>query len=84
MGDSTTKLRLLVNASQPQFHKHFTKEKYGGDHQLENIVFSVGLNDLRDGTSVDQVVDDMKCLIEETQNKYTNSQVFICSILPVT
>jgi hypothetical protein len=59
------------------------KIRSGGSHQMENIIFCVGLNDLRNGNNVDLVVADMKRLTEETQYRHPRCSIYVCSILPV-
>jgi hypothetical protein len=91
VGDSTTKLidkrrvihhSIISKCRAATIADAFHKIRTGGTHQMDKIIFCVGLNDLRDGNSIDQVVDDMKCLIEETQYRHAGWDVYVCSILP--
>ena len=53
------------------------------DHVKEKVIFCVGLNDLRDGAEVSQIVQDMRELIEETLHRHPRCYIYVCSILPV-
>lgn len=92
VGDSVTKLidkrRLLKNQTVSKcragtISEAFYKIQNGGTHEMKNIIFCVGLNDIRNNTNTDQIVDDMKCVLEETQHKHPHCNVYVCSILPV-
>jgi CHASE3 domain sensor protein len=90
IGDSTTKLvdkRQLLKQETISKCRAATvndanvKISTGGSHEMDKIVFCVGLNDLRDGKSVNQVVEDMKYLIDETIYRHPRSIIYVCSIL---
>ena len=92
VGDSTVKLldkrRLYRNQTISKcragtIYEAFQKIRTGGSHQMKNIILCVGLNDIRNGNNVDAIVDDMKCLLEETQLRHPECSVHLCSILPV-
>jgi predicted house-cleaning noncanonical NTP pyrophosphatase (MazG superfamily) len=92
MGDSTTKLidkrRLLRQeyvsmCRAATIQDAYEKINIGGPHPMDKIVFNVGLNDIRNGSSIPEIVEDMKDLIHETQYKHPGCSLYICSILPV-
>jgi lysophospholipase L1-like esterase len=58
------------------------KIRTGSTHELEKVIFCVGLNDLRNGVEVRHIVNDMKRLIEETLYQHPRCYVYLCSILP--
>lgn len=92
VGDSTTKLldkRVLLKSETISKCRATTindanaKISSGGPHEMDKVVFCVGLNDLRNGKSVQQIEKDMRYLIEETMYRHPHSTIYVCSILPV-
>lgn len=91
MGDSTTKLidrrgvvrdEVISKCRVSTISEAHFKMTTSSNHIMKKIVFCVGLNDLRDGHSPDQVRDNMKHLLKETLNRHPGCKVYVCSILP--
>ena len=91
MGDSTTSLidrrkliRIEIISKSMAFTIEEAREKIsrGGDPK-ENIIYVVGINDLKNRESVEYIMDSMKCLVRETREMYPSSKIFLCSVLPV-
>ena len=91
MGDSSInqidRRRLLRNqivSKSKAFTISEAREKIaqGGDLK-ENIIFHLGVNDLRDGESVDNINENIKDLVKETRTVHPESKVYLCSILPI-
>lgn len=61
---------------------HF-KITTGSSHAKEKIVYCVGLNDLRHGSSAAEVTTSMEQLLHETDRRHPGCKIYICSILPV-
>ena len=59
------------------------KMSTGSKHEMDKVIFCVGLNDLREGTEVKQIIKDMRSLIDETLYRHPQCYTYICSILPV-
>ena len=55
----------------------------GGNHIMEKIVYCLGLNDLRNGSSVREVTTDMERLLRESQRRHPGCKTYVCSILPI-
>jgi lysophospholipase L1-like esterase len=88
IGDSTTKLidkrQVLTNEIISKCRADTLTEAYKkisrqSPHKMQKIIYCVGLNDLRNGQTVDQIEENMRSLIEESPSCY----IYICSILPV-
>lgn len=93
VGDSTTKLidkrqllkeETISKCRAATIHDAYVKISTGGSHEMDKIIYCVGLNDLRDGKNAHQIEKDMKYLVDETIYRHPRSTVYICSILPVT
>lgn len=93
VGDSTTKLidkrRLLRQGTISKTRAatiddaHYKISSHGGQKEMDKIIFSVGLNDLRNGSEIQEIVEGMKYLIDETLYRHPRCFIYICSILPV-
>lgn len=92
MGDSTVKAldkRYLLHRGTISKCRTATvsdaleKMSSGSKQEMRKVIFCVGLNDLRHGTDVNQIIRDMKSLIEETFYRHPHCYIYICSILPV-
>ena len=91
IGDSTTNLidrRRLIRNQIISKSKAFTideareKIQRGGDPK-RNIIFAVGINDLRNGESVKRITENYKCLVNETREIHPERNLFLCSLLPI-
>ena len=92
VGDSTSKLidkrQLLRNEIISKCRAATIMDAYdkictGGTHEMQKVIYCIGLNDLRNGRDINQIVDSMKSLIDETVYKHPACYIYICSILPV-
>ena len=92
MGDSATKAidkRYLLRhetvskCRAATVSDAYVKIKTGTDNVKGKVIFCVGLNDLRQGTEVTEIVQDMRGLIEETIYRHPQCYIYLCSILPV-
>ena len=59
------------------------KMKTGGPHALTKVIVCVGINDLRQGTSCNQITTELKTLISETRKRHSGCSILVCSVLPV-
>ena len=92
MGDSTLKLldkrkvlsgQLVSKANTYTIDEAMNKIS-NGEPEKENIVFTVGVNDLKMANDVDLINNKTRDLIEHTHRIYPNSKIFICSLLPTS
>ena len=92
VGDSTTKLvdkrhllrqETISKCRAGTIEDAYHKVSLRSTKEMEKIIFCVGLNDIRNGGKINQVVQDMKCLIDEALYRHPRCFIFICSILPV-
>ena len=92
MGDSTLKLldkrkvlsgQLVSKANTYTIDEAMNKIS-NGEPEKENIVFAIGVNDLKMANDVDLINNKTRDLIEHTHRIYPNSKIFICSLLPTS
>ena len=55
----------------------------GDDSSKDNILFAVGVNDLKDGGDPDLFMSNIRNLVQQTHECYPDSKIYLCSILPV-
>lgn len=92
MGDSTTKsidkrhvlrdetISICRAATVTEAYK---KMNTNTEQKKTKVIFCVGLNDLRQGHSVSNIVQDIRALVEETLYRHPQCYIYLCSILPV-
>ena len=92
MGDSTIKAvdkrYLLRQETVSKCRAATVVEAYkkmntNSEQPKNKIIFCVGLNDLRQGSEVSKIEQDMRSLIEETLYRHPQAYIYVCSILPV-
>jgi hypothetical protein len=92
VGDSTTKYldkrrilrdQTISKSRAATIPDALSKMNTENSRAKEKVVLCVGLNDIRDGNSAQQVAEEMEKLIKETQKRHPRCKVYICSILPV-
>jgi lysophospholipase L1-like esterase len=92
IGDSTTKLidkrRLLRHETVSKCRAGTISQVHekivtGGTHEMDKIIICAGLNDLRGGSSPEQVTSEMKCLVDDILSRHPQGYIYICSMLPV-
>lgn len=92
VGDSTTKgidkRNLLRQETISMCRAATVAEAYrkintNSEQKKSKVIFCVGLNDLRQGTEVGEIVQDMRALVEETLYRHPKCYIYLCSILPV-
>lgn len=92
VGDSTTKnvdkRRVLHEQVVSKCRASTIAEAHykltsGSNHTMDKVIFSVGLNDLRNGSSPTQVKEDMEHLLQEAEKRHTGCKLYVCSILPI-
>ena len=93
VGDSTIKLidkwRLIrgqkVSKAWAATVEHAeTKISNGDNTSKDNIIFALGVNDLKDNSiDVETFITNLKSLILKSHEIYPESQIHLCSVLPV-
>ena len=53
------------------------------DSPKDNILFEIGVNDLKDGGDPDLFMSNIRNLVQQTHECYPDSKIYLCSILPV-
>jgi hypothetical protein len=91
IGDSTTKRidkrYLLKNQTVSKCRASTTAEAHekiltGSTQDMDKIIVCVGINDLRQGSSPEQVISEMKSLVQEILYMHPTCYIYICSLLP--